>query len=98
MDNNYYNQNYYNQYEEHDMREYPMTLGDWMITLLILAIPVVNIVMAFVWGFGGNAPKSKQNFCRAVLIYYAIAFAFSMLFGFGFVSLFTNDFSTMYNL
>lgn len=53
--------------------EVPMTLGDWMITLLLLAIPVVNLILLFVWGFGSNTKKSKANFCRATLIYMAIA-------------------------
>ena len=29
-----------------------LSLGDWIITLIVLAIPLVNLVMLFVWGFG----------------------------------------------
>lgn len=48
-----------------------MSLGQWMITLLITSIPCVNIVMLFVWGFGaGN--ENRKNFCKAVLIFAAI--------------------------
>lgn len=48
-----------------------MSLGQWMITLLITAIPCVNIVMLFVWGFGaGN--ENRKNYCRAVLIFTGI--------------------------
>lgn len=48
-----------------------MTLGQWMLTLLIIAIPCVNIVMLFVWGFGaGN--ENRKNYCRAVLIFAGI--------------------------
>lgn len=27
-----------------------LSVKDWMITILLLAIPLVNIVMLFVWG------------------------------------------------
>lgn len=30
-----------------------MSVKDWMITLLIMFIPLVNIIMLFVWAFGG---------------------------------------------
>lgn len=49
-----------------------MTLGDWIITLLILMIPCVNIIMLFVWAFGSSAPKSKANYAKAELIMIGI--------------------------
>ncbi len=51
----------------------PVTLGDWIITFIIMAIPIVNIVMLFVWGFG-NANPSKANWAKASLIFMLIAF------------------------
>ena len=52
--------------------EEPMSLGEWMITLLILFIPCVNIVMMFVWAFSSKQKKSKSNFFKAQLIYTGI--------------------------
>lgn len=52
--------------------EEPMSLGEWMITLLILCIPCVNIVMMFVWAFSSKQKKSKSNFFKAQLIYTGI--------------------------
>ena len=38
-----------------DSRQQPvapvMSVGEWMLTLLILALPLVNIIMLFVWAF-----------------------------------------------
>ena len=52
--------------------EKPLTTGEWVVTHLVLLIPVVNIVMHFVWAFGeGNI--SRRNFCRARLLLFAIA-------------------------
>ena len=58
----------------------PVSLGDWVITLIVLAIPIVGIVMMFVWGFSGSTHPSKQNYCRAVLILAAVFFVLWLLF------------------
>ncbi|HEX5961331.1 MAG TPA: hypothetical protein VFY97_08830 [Rhodanobacteraceae bacterium] len=59
----------------------PVSLGDWVLTLIILCIPLVNLVMLFVWGFSAGTHPSKQNFCRAYLILLAIVFVLAILFG-----------------
>ena len=57
-----------------------ISLGDWFLTLLILAIPLVNIIMLFVWGFSAGTPPSKQNFCRAYLLWALIGVVLVILF------------------
>ena len=52
--------------------EKPMSVGDWFVTLLILAIPIVNIIMYLVWAFSSGVNLNKKNFCRATLIWMAI--------------------------
>jgi len=65
-----------------DTRSAPVvTLGEWIITFIVLAIPIVNIIMLFVWGFSSTANPSKQNFCRATLILYLVCFVLFFLFG-----------------
>lgn len=49
-----------------------ITTKEWLITLLIMIIPVVNIVMMFVYAFGGNSNPSKANYFKAALIMAAI--------------------------
>lgn len=49
-----------------------MTTGDWFVTLLILSIPIVNIIMLLVWGFGSQGNVNRQNYCRASMIWIAI--------------------------
>ena len=51
--------------------EQPMSYGEWMLTLLLLAIPCVNIIMLFVWAFGKDS-KTKSNFAKASLTWTAI--------------------------
>ncbi|HLP47932.1 MAG TPA: hypothetical protein VK469_18455 [Candidatus Kapabacteria bacterium] len=50
-----------------------VTVGQWMVTMLITVIPLVNIIMLFVWGFGSNTNPSKANWAKATLIWFVIA-------------------------
>lgn len=52
--------------------EEPVSFGDWMVTMLLMCIPCVNIIMLFVWGFGSGTKKSKANYCKAMLIWMVI--------------------------
>ena len=58
----------------------PLTIGDWIITAIILAIPIVGFVMLFVWGFGSNTQPSKANWAKATLIMIGISFIIALLF------------------
>lgn len=55
-----------------------ISVKEWMLTLLIMIIPVVNIVMMFIFAFGEGNP-SKQNLFKAYLIWAAIILAFYLL-------------------
>ena len=51
----------------------PMSVKDWFLTLLILAIPLVNLVMYLAWAFGSYGNLNRRNFCRAGLLMFAVA-------------------------
>ena len=63
----------------------PMSIGDWIITSIIFAIPIVGFVMLFVWGFGSNTHPSKANWAKASLIMIGISFLIVVSF-FGLIS------------
>ncbi|MDU0202033.1 hypothetical protein ACYEXS_24435 [Paenibacillus sp. MAH-36] len=71
-----------------DQREKVMTVKNWLITSLILMIPIVNIVMLFIWAFGDSANKNKSNYAKAsllmalifIVLYAIIAIAFFSIF------------------
>jgi uncharacterized membrane protein YdjX (TVP38/TMEM64 family) len=50
-----------------------ITLGEWMITLLLMLIPIVNIILLFVWAFGGGTNPTKSNYAKATLLWMLIA-------------------------
>ncbi|MBK6966679.1 MAG: hypothetical protein IPH20_22955 [Bacteroidales bacterium] len=68
-----------------------VTTGDWIITLLVSAIPLVNIIMLFVWSFGGGTNPNKANWAKAILIWIAISIvlwvAILLIFGSAFLGL-----------
>jgi len=57
-----------------------VSVKDWVITLIITAIPIVGFIMLFVWGFGSGTNENKANFAKAALIMYAIMIGLYLLF------------------
>lgn len=51
----------------------PVTIADWLITLLVLFIPIVNVIMLLIWSFKKSTHRSKANFSKAVLIWLLIS-------------------------
>jgi len=50
----------------------PMQVKDWLLTTLLLCIPVANVVLMFFWAFGSNVNKSKKSYFQAQLIIAAV--------------------------
>ena len=49
-----------------------VSVKEWLLTDLILMIPLVNLMMIFVWAFGPNTNPNKANYFKAALILFAI--------------------------
>lgn len=74
------NQNEFESYQRYqEYLKQPMTVGEWFIAILITAIPVVGIVMLFVWAFGSNTNVNKANWAKATLIWMAIGVFIAVL-------------------
>lgn len=58
-----------------------LTIGDWIITLILLAIPLVNIIMLIVWAASSATHPSKKSFAQAALIVYGVIFGIAILAG-----------------
>ncbi|MGL4606716.1 MAG: zinc ribbon domain-containing protein [Eubacteriaceae bacterium] len=78
------------EYDNHAMKsktenskeelEKVMSLGDWMLTLLLLCIPIVNVIMLIIWSVDEKTNKSKKHFAWAQLIFMGIGIVFSIIF------------------
>lgn len=49
-----------------------VSIKEWLLTNLILLIPLVNIVMTLVWAFSSNTNPNKANYFKAALILFVI--------------------------
>lgn len=56
-----------------------VSMGEWMWTLLLSAIPIVNLIPLLVWAFSSSTKASKANFSRAVLLWMVICFCLSII-------------------
>lgn len=55
-------------------------VGQWLITLLLLCIPLVNIVLIIKWAVDKTTLPSKKNFARAQLVMIVLSMMLSILF------------------
>ena len=71
------------QFETHQHQ--PVKVTDWVLTIFLTAIPLVGLILLFIWAFSNETNPSKANWAKATLIWYAIGivltFLFFMLFG-----------------
>ncbi len=49
-----------------------VSFGEWFLTLFLVAIPIVGLVLLFVWAFGATTNPSKANWAKASLLWAAI--------------------------
>jgi len=58
------------------------SVGSWMLTLFLMAIPVVNLVWLLMLAFGSGHSASKRNWAKATLIWAVIGVVLSIAFSF----------------
>lgn len=68
-------------------RQYqPVTIGDWVVTFIVTAIPLVGFIMLIVWAVGTDTHPSKKSWAQATLIFMVISLvlviAFILVIGF----------------
>ncbi len=64
----------------------PVTIGDWVVTFIVTAIPLVGFIMLIIWAVGTDTHPSKKSWAQATLIFMVIslllAIAFILVIGF----------------
>jgi len=72
-----------------------MTIGNWLVTMLLLLIPIVNFVLILVWAFGSNVNPSKKTYFQAHLIFVVIGVVLSIALWSTIIAMFST---LLYNL
>lgn len=57
----------------------PVTIGNWILTFILLAIPLVNLIMLIVWAVSISTHPSKRTFAQAYWVLLAILFCVGVL-------------------
>lgn len=57
-----------------------VSIGDWIVTMILMAIPLVNFIMLLVWAFSSSTPKSKSNWAKASLIFMVVSIVLVIIF------------------
>lgn len=53
----------------------PLSMGEWLLTLLIAMVPCIGLIVYLVWAFDRSGNVNRKNFCRAYLILQVISVA-----------------------
>lgn len=65
----------------------PLRVGQYIGMLLLMCVPILGVILLFVWSFGGSVNLNKKNYARAMLIVCAIGFILSIIFGIALTSI-----------
>jgi hypothetical protein len=57
-----------------------VTVGQWLIIFILLAIPIVNIVVLILWASDSQSNPNRSSFAKATLIVMAISILLSAVF------------------
>ena len=72
----------------------PISIGNWIISLILTMIPIVNIIMLFVWAFCNGTNPTKANWAKAALILILVWIILGIIFGGYFMRMFYGNYPT----
>ncbi|MBQ9242222.1 MAG: hypothetical protein IJ165_03205 [Proteobacteria bacterium] len=83
-----------NQGNQGSSRESVVSTGGWIVFMFLMCIPIVNVIVVLVEAFGSGSNKNKQNYCRAMILWFVLGLigtiVCSVLFGAA-ISTFVNS-------
>ena len=54
------------------VQDKPLSVGDWIITLILLSIPLVGFIFLLYWALSSSSNTNRKNFCIAYLVIFLI--------------------------
>jgi hypothetical protein len=59
----------------------PLTVWEWVGTLIVLAIPLLNFILCLVWALRSSGNIHRRNYCRATLHLIPVAVVIALVRG-----------------
>lgn len=56
-----------------------MSVKDWVITILLTSIPLVGLILLFVWAFGNDGNQIRSNWAKGYLLATLIVIVLAFL-------------------
>ncbi len=57
----------------------PLSVGEYFVMFFLFGIPVVNLILMLVWGFGGDVNINRKNCARAYLILLLVSVSMAVI-------------------
>ncbi len=45
-----------------------LSVMGYVLTMLAISVPIIGVILTFVWAFGSKTNRARKNYCRAVLV------------------------------
>jgi hypothetical protein len=62
-----------------------VSVTDWLISIFVASIPLIGMIMLFIWAFSNEVPETKANWAKAMLllalIFIMLGVIFTVIFG-----------------
>ncbi|TFV96181.1 hypothetical protein E4S40_08125 [Algoriphagus kandeliae] len=62
-----------------EFKKPPLTLGDWIINLIISKIPLIGFIVLIVWAIDKSTEPNKANWAKSELIIRLIGFLIGVI-------------------
>ena len=56
-----------------------MSVSDWLVTLLLMLIPLVNLILLIVWAVSDSGNRNRANWAKAYLLVLLVSIVLSAL-------------------
>lgn len=66
--------------DEYQNKVTPMSVTDWVLTIFLSGIPLIGLILLFMWAFADNQKIERVNWAKATLVWYLIGIVFASIF------------------
>jgi len=71
-------QQYYRQAIEN--MNHPLTVGEWLLNIILASIPLVGFILLLVWAFDSNTNIHKSTWAKAMLVAFVAGLIIMIVF------------------